>query len=180
MYSSDCIGRPFATCWGGIYPPHEASSATQAGPKGWDESDHKDNSKGESQTLSSGMFMFRKEEETVGAFPHYLHVGEGAGQGASTWPPLLLQSSAQHLKLSFLLPHRGQQGGRARTLLHSHAESRAEDRTGQNQHQRAVNLQPAPGAKPKDRTNKAYPNTLIRNTREAHSVYRVTLTLKSW
>lgn len=60
----------------------------------------------------------------------YLHVGEGAGQGASTRPPLLLQSSAQHLKLPLLLPHRGQQGGRTRTLLHSHAESRAQDRKG--------------------------------------------------
>lgn len=64
-------------------------------------------------------------------FPRYLHVGEGAGQGAGTRPPLLLQSSAQHLKLPLLLPHRGQQGGRTRTLLHSHAESRAQDRTGQ-------------------------------------------------
>lgn len=35
----------------------------------------------------------------------YLHVGEGAGQGAGTRPPLLLQSSAEHLKLPLLLPH---------------------------------------------------------------------------
>lgn len=69
--------------------------------------------------------------------PCYLHVGEGAGQGAGARPPLLLQSSAQHLKLPLLLPHGGQQGGRTRTLLHSHAESRAQDRTGQSQHQRA-------------------------------------------
>lgn len=62
----------------------------------------------------------------------YLHVGEGAGKGAGTRPPLLLQSSAQHLKLPLLLPHRGQQGGRTRTLLHSHAESRGQDRTGQD------------------------------------------------
>lgn len=74
-------------------------------------------------------------EEKAEVIPCYLHVGEGAGQGAGTWPPLLLQSSAQHLKLPLLLPHRGQQGGRTRTLLHSHAESRAQDRTGQGQHQ---------------------------------------------
>lgn len=35
----------------------------------------------------------------------YLHVGEGAGQGAGTRPPLLLQCSAEHLKLPLLLPH---------------------------------------------------------------------------
>jgi len=52
--------------------------------------------------------------------PRYLRVGEGAGQGAGTRPPLLLQSSAEHLKLPLLLPHRGQQGGRARRApLHS-------------------------------------------------------------
>lgn len=68
----------------------------------------------------------------VGDVSRYLHVGEGAGQGAGTRPPLLLQSSAQHLKLPLLLPHRGQQGGRTRTLLHSHTESRAQDRTGQD------------------------------------------------
>lgn len=70
----------------------------------------------------------------MGFVPCYLHVGEGAGQGAGTRPPLLLQSSAQHLKLPLLLPHRGQQGGRTRTLLHSLAESRAgtgKDKTGQ-------------------------------------------------
>lgn len=78
-------------------------------------------------------------------FPRYLHVGEGAGQGAGTRPPLLLQSSAQHLKLPLLLPHRGQQGGRTRTLLHSHAESRAQDRTGQGQHQTEGEIQPTPG-----------------------------------
>lgn len=72
------------------------------------------------------------DEAGWGCFPRYLHVGEGAGQGAGTRPPLLLQSSAQHLKLPLLLPHRGQQGGRTRTLLHSHAESRAQDRTGQD------------------------------------------------
>lgn len=78
-----------------------------------------------------------------GFVPCYLHVGEGAGQGAGARPPLLLQSSAQHLKLPLLLPHRGQQGGRTRTLLHSHTESRAQDSTGStpqskkrfNQHQ---------------------------------------------
>lgn len=80
-----------------------------------------------------------------GGVPRYLHVGEGAGQGAGTRPPLLLQSSAQHLKLPLLLPHRGQQGGRTRTLLHSHAESRAQDRTGQDQHQRVEEIQPTPG-----------------------------------
>lgn len=74
----------------------------------------------------------RVEENIKGVVPRYLHVGEGAGQGASTRPPLLLQSSAQHLKLPLLLPHRGQQGGRTRTLLHSHAESRAQDSTGQD------------------------------------------------
>lgn len=71
-------------------------------------------------------------EQGAGIVPRYPHVGEGAGQGAGTRPPLLLQSSAQHLKLPLLLPHRGQQGGRTRTLLHSHAESRAQDRTGQD------------------------------------------------
>lgn len=81
----------------------------------------------------------------AGFVPCYLHVGEGAGQGAGTRPPLLLQSSAQHLKLPLLLPHRGQQGGRTRTLLHSHAESRAQDRTGKGQHQRAEEIQPSPG-----------------------------------
>lgn len=75
----------------------------------------------------------------------YLHVGEGAGQGAGTRPPLLLQSSAQHLKLPLLLPHWGQQGGRTRTLLHSHAESRSEHRTGKDQHQGAGDSQPTPG-----------------------------------
>lgn len=64
----------------------------------------------------------------------YLHVGEGAGQGAGTRPPLLLQSPAQHLKLPLLLPHGGQQGGRTCTLLHSHTESRAQDRTGPSPH----------------------------------------------
>lgn len=75
----------------------------------------------------------------VGAWSagHYLQGGEGAGQGAGARPPLLLQSSAQHLKLPLLLPHRGQQGGRTRTLFHSHAESRAQDRTGQDHRQRA-------------------------------------------
>lgn len=79
--------------------------------------------------------------------PCYLHVGEGAGQGAGTRPPLLLQSSAQHLKLPLLLPHRGQQGGRTCTLLHSHAESREQDRTGQGQPESRVKFNQHPDFK---------------------------------
>lgn len=86
--------------------------------------------KGESERWKKRMRVGGKDEE--GIVRCYLHVGEGAGQGAGTRPPLLLQSSAQHLKLPLLLPNRGQQGGRTRTLLHSHAESRAQDRTEQD------------------------------------------------
>ena len=90
------------------------------------------NSKGISPMENVRAGEWKRRGEGAWFVPCYLHVGEGAGQGAGTRPPLLLQSSAQHLKLPLLLPHRGQQGGRTRTLLHSHAESRAEDRTGQD------------------------------------------------
>lgn len=81
------------------------------------------------QHFSIGKRAWGGKKLWLGGSLRYLHVGEGAGQGASTWPPLLLQSSAQHLKLPLLLPHGGQQGGRTCTLLHSHTESRAQERT---------------------------------------------------
>lgn len=81
--------------------------------------------------------------------PCYLHVGEGAGQGAGTRPPLLLQSATQHLKLPLLLPHWGQQGGRTRALLHSHAEGRA--RGGTRGQVRAGRGKPTPGVGKKNR-----------------------------
>lgn len=123
MTSSGWTGRYFTTCWGDIYPSHSRSKWMG----GWRCPQTTRRVKPKYFSMEH-VHEEERKHQPWGALPHYLHVGEGAGQGACTWPPLLLQSSAQHLKLPFLLPHRGQQGGRARTLLHSHAESRAEDR----------------------------------------------------
>lgn len=68
-----------------LLPPEGAFTPAQAGPDGWDESDHKDSAVGGSHTLS--LECVHEEERRGGPwghFRHYLHVGEGAGQGAST------------------------------------------------------------------------------------------------